>query len=101
MSWELEEFLHTYSDLVLVHFQHETCDAGRYMEQLLGRIERFQNMPILHLPFHEHREWAQAHGIYGTPAFIVYYQHQLVFRIVGRVTPEELLQHFADVDLPR
>ena len=100
MSWELEEFLHTYSDLVLVHFQHENCEASRYMEQLLGSIERLKSTPVLHLALNEHREWAQAHGIYGTPALIVYYQHRVVCRIVGRVTPEELLQHFANMNLP-
>ncbi len=99
MSPELEAFLHDYSDLVLVNFWHENCEASQYMERLLDSIERFKETPTLRLNLTEHADWARAHGIYGTPALAVYYQHQLLFRIVGRVTPEELLQHFLDANL--
>ncbi len=99
MSRELDDFLRGYADLVLVNFWHEGCEASRYMEQLIGSIERFNDIPVLRLTLPEHRDWAGAHGIYGTPALIVYYRHQPLFRLIGRVTSHELLQRFLDFDL--
>ena len=99
MSRELEEFLSSYTDLVLVRLGDENCDASRYMEQLLGDMDRFNHTPILHLTLSDHREWAHRHGIYGTPALVAYYQHQPILHIIGRVTSAELLQRFLDANI--
>jgi thiol-disulfide isomerase/thioredoxin len=93
MSGDLEKFLRDYSGLVLVNLWADDCDASRYMDQLMREIERYAAIPVLRLTLHEHREWATAHGIYGTPALIAYYQNRPLFRLIGRVTPAELLQH--------
>jgi thiol-disulfide isomerase/thioredoxin len=94
MSSELDAFLQQYHDLVLVNFWEDNCEASRYMAQLLESIEQFQQVPMLRLALAEHRAWAHAHGIHGTPALVVYYRGQLLFRIIGRVTPTELLHRF-------
>lgn len=92
MSGDLEQFLRDYSGLVLVNLWADDCDASRYMEQLMHEFERYAPIPVLRLTLHEYREWATAHGIYGTPALIAYYQSRPLFRLIGRVTPAELLQ---------
>jgi thioredoxin-like negative regulator of GroEL len=94
MHNDLETFLHEYLDLVLVNFWEEETEASQYMEQLLDSIEALQNVPILRLKLAEHRNWAAAHGVYGTPALVAYYGGQPLLRISGRVTPEELHQRF-------
>lgn len=99
MSRELEEFLHLYSELVLVNFWEEDGEESLYIEQLMGEMERFRRMPVLRLSLAEHREWAQAHGVYGTPALVVYYRNRPLFRLIGRVTPAELMQRLLDFDL--
>jgi thiol-disulfide isomerase/thioredoxin len=92
MSGDLEKFLREYSGLVLVNLWADECEASRYMEQLMHEFERYATIPVLRLMLHEHRKWAMAHGIYGTPALIAYYQNRPLFRLIGRVTPAELLQ---------
>lgn len=99
MSKELEEFLRTYSELVLVNLWDEECEASRYMERLMGEIERLKRVPVLRLYLADHRDWAKAHGVYGTPALIVYYHGRPLFRLIGRVTTAELLQRFLDFNL--
>ena len=99
MSSELETFLRQYSDLVLVNFWQEGCDASRYMAQMLAGLERFQQVSVLHLKLTEHRPWAGDHGVFGTPALVVYYRKRALFRIIGRVTPEELLRRFRELDV--
>jgi len=51
---------------------------------------------VLHLRLDEHRPWAHGHGIFGTPALVVYRRRQPLFRIIGRITPDELLRRFRD-----
>ena len=99
MSSDLETFLQQYSDLVLVTFWEEHSEASAYMAQLLDHIEQLRQAPLLKLGLAEHREWAYAHGVHGTPALIVYYQHQMLFKVIGRITPEELLRCFQNVQL--
>ena len=99
MSGELETFLRQYPDLVLVNFWQEGCDASRYMAQMLAGLGHFQQVSILHLKLAEHRPWARDHGVFGTPALVVYYRKRALFRIIGRVTPEELLRRVREVDV--
>jgi hypothetical protein len=99
MSSDLEVFLQQYSDLVLVTFWEENSDAGASMAQLLDNIEPLRQVPVLKLVLAEHREWAHTQGVHGTPALIVYYRHQPLFRVIGRVTPEELLRCFQKLQL--
>ena len=98
MSRELETFLQQHPDLVLVNFWQEGCDASRYMAQMLATLEHFQRVSVLHLNLSEHRPWARGHGIFGTPALVVYRHRRPLFRIIGRVTPEELMRRFLDVE---
>jgi hypothetical protein len=99
MSSDLEVFLQQYSDLVLVTFWEENHDASAYMAELLENIEPLRRVPVLKLVLAEHREWAHTHGVHGTPALIVYYRHQPLLRVIGRVTPEELLRCFRNLQL--
>lgn len=99
MSNDLEAFLQSYADLVLVYFWQEESELNAYIERLTAAIDRFKNVPIIQLTLSEHVEWAQAHGVYGTPAIIVYYQHQPLFRLIGRATPDELLKRLTDFEL--
>ena len=99
MSSDLEVFLQQYDDLVLVTLWEENCEASAYMAQLLESIEQLRRVPVLKLLLAEHREWAYQHGVHGTPALIVYYRYQPLVRIVGRVTPEELLRCFQKLQL--
>ena len=99
MSRELETFLRRYPELVLVNFWQEGCDASRYMAQMLAGLEHFQQVSVLHLKLAEHRPWARDHGVFGTPALVVYYRKRALFRIIGRVTPEELLRRFRELDV--
>jgi thiol-disulfide isomerase/thioredoxin len=99
MSSDLAAFLQHYDDLVLVNFWQENCQASAYMARLLDSIEQLRQVPILKLPLGEHRQWAQMHGVYGTPALLAYYQHQPIFRVIGRITPEELLRCFQNLQL--
>lgn len=98
MSRELETFLQQHPDLVLVNFWQEGCDASRYMAQMLASLEEFQRVSVLHLRLDEHRPWAHGHGVFGTPALVVYCRRQPLFRIIGRVTPEELIRRFGDLE---
>ena len=99
MSSELEEFLRSHTELVLVNLWDDNCEASRYMEGLMGEIEHAKRIPVLRLHLAEHRDWAGAHGVYGTPALVVYYRGRPLFRLLGRVTPAELLQRFLDFGL--
>jgi thioredoxin-like negative regulator of GroEL len=99
MSSDLEVFLQQYDDLVLVTLWEENYEASTYMVQLLESIAQLRRVPVLKLLLSEHREWAHQHGVHGTPALIVYYQHQPLFRVVGRLTPEELRQCFQKLQL--
>jgi thiol-disulfide isomerase/thioredoxin len=99
MSSELEEFLRSHAELVLINLWDDNCEASRYMEGLMGEIEHAKRIPVLRLHLAEHRDWARAHGVYGTPALVVYYRGRPLFRLLGRVTPAELLQRFLDFGL--
>jgi hypothetical protein len=99
MSSDLEVFLQQYDDLVLVSLWEENCEASAYMVQLLENIEQLRRVPVLKLLLAEHREWANQHGVHGTPALIIYYRHQPLFRVVGRVTPKELFRCFQNLQL--
>jgi hypothetical protein len=89
---DLDALLHGYADLILVNLWDSRCEASLYMEQLMYECERHLSVPILRLKLTEYRDWAGAHGIYGTPALVAYYRGRPVFRLIGRVTPSELLQ---------
>lgn len=99
MSSDLEVFLQQYDDLVLVTLWEEHCEASAHMAQLLDSMEQLRRIPVLKLLLAEHREWANQHGVHGTPALVVYYRHQPLFRVMGRVTPEELLRCFQNLPL--
>lgn len=99
MDNDLELFLRNHAGLVLVNLWGPDCLASAYMAQLMGELEHHSRIPILRLTLAEHREWAHVHGVYGTPALIVYFQGRLLCRFMGRITPTELLQHLQDYDL--
>jgi hypothetical protein len=96
---DLEMFLQNHAGLVLVNLWARGCYASTYMERLMYELERHSRIPILRLTLAEHRDWAHVHGVYGTPALIAYYQGKPLFRIIGRVTPTELLQRLQGYDL--
>ena len=98
MNRELETFLQQHRDLVLLNFWQEGCDASRYMAQMLATLEEFQRLSVLHLRLDEHRPWARGHGVFGTPALLAYCGRQPLFRIIGRVTPEELMRRLRDLE---
>jgi thiol-disulfide isomerase/thioredoxin len=81
---------------VLVNLWEQHCQASLYMDQLMHELERFKPIPILRLTLTEYRDWAGDHGIYGTPALIAYQDGRPLFRLIGRVTPIELLQRLAE-----
>lgn len=97
MSEELVAFLRRYTDLVLVSFWED--DVPLVQKHLLAALERFQRIPVLHLRLAEYRDWAYAHGVHGTPALVAYYRQQPLFRLIGRTTPEELLQRLLSCGL--
>jgi hypothetical protein len=99
MRSDLAAFLQQYDDLVLVNFWEENCEASTYMARLLDSIEQFRQVPVLKLLLAEHREWADLHGVHGTPALIAYYRHQPILRVMGRITPEELRRCFQNQPL--
>lgn len=98
MSRELETFLQRHPDMVLVNFWQEGCEASRYMAQMLGTLEEFQRLSVLHLRLDEHRPWASGHGVFGTPALVAYCRRRPLFRLIGRVTSEELMRRFRDLE---
>ena len=99
MSRELDAFLQQHPELVLVSFWQEGCDASHYMAKMLATLEKLQGVSVLHLKLSEHRFWARGHGIFGTPALVAYCRRRVLFRIVGRVTPEQLTGRFRDLGL--
>jgi thioredoxin-like negative regulator of GroEL len=99
MDNDLELFLRNHAGLVLVNLWEDDCVASAYMEQFMGELERHSRIPILRLMLTEHQDWARVHGVYGTPALIVYYEGKPLCRFMGRVTPTELLQYLQDFDL--
>jgi thiol-disulfide isomerase/thioredoxin len=92
MPGDLETFLHSYTGLVLVNLWGQGCEASLYMDHIMCEFERVTHVPVLRLTLTEYRDWARAHGIYGTPALVVYYQGRPLFRLIGRTTPAELLR---------
>ena len=92
MEQDLEHLLRNNTALVLINIWDDDCDASLYMEQLMQAFEQYASALVLRLTLTEYREWAHAHGIYGTPALVAYRQGRLLFRVLGRITPEELLQ---------
>ena len=98
MSSELEDLLRQHPDLVLVNFWQEGCHASLYMGHMLATLEEFQRLSVLHLRFDDHRPWARAHGIFGTPALVAFCRRRPMFRVVGRVTPEELIRRFRELE---
>jgi hypothetical protein len=88
--------LRQYADLVLVSFWEDEAEDRRSAERQLSRIDRFRHVPVLHLRLADYRDWAQAHGVHGTPALVAYYRHRPLFRLIGRTTPAELLQRLQD-----
>lgn len=99
MEQDLDHLLRNNTALILINIWEDDCDASLYMEQLMQAFEQYASALILRLTLTEYREWAQAHGIYGTPALVAYQQGRLLFRILGRVTPEELLQRLRQYDI--
>lgn len=97
MSRELDTFLQRHPGLVLVNFWQEGCDASHYMAQMIADLEQLQTVSVLRLKLNEHRPWARGHGIFGTPALVAYCRKRVLFRIVGRVTPEELRRRLRDM----
>lgn len=96
MYGDLDIFLRSYAGLVLVNLWERNCQASLYMDQLMRELERLRPIPILRLTLTEYRAWAGAHGIYGTPALIAYHDGCPLFRVIGRVTPTDLLQRLAE-----
>jgi hypothetical protein len=96
---DLEVFLRHYAGLVLVNLWEQDCQASHSMDQLMGELEHAERIPVLRLTLTEYRDWAHAHGIYGTPALVAYYQGRPAFRLIGRVTSTELLQRLHDYGL--
>ena len=96
---DLEMFLRNHTGLVLVNLWERDCLASVYMQHLMHELEQHSRVPILRLTLAEYRDWARLHGVYGTPALIAYYQGRPLFRLIGRVTPTELLQRLRDYDL--
>jgi hypothetical protein len=96
MSQDLEEFLRRYSGLVLVCLWDRDWALSRDMERLLGELERLRKIPVLRLPLTAYRDWANTHGIYGTPAVVVYHHGQRLFRLIGRATAATLLQRLRE-----
>ncbi len=92
MDYDLEDILHSSTELVLINLWADDCDASVVMDELMQEVEPHAPSLVLRLTLTEYRAWAQAHGIYGTPALVAYYQGRLLFRILGRVTPAELRQ---------
>ena len=89
---DLEALLQGYAELILVSLWDSRCEASLYMDQLVQEFERRLSLPIIRLKLAEYRDWAGTHGIYGTPALVAYYRGRPVFRLIGRITPSELLQ---------
>jgi hypothetical protein len=77
-------------------FWDDETEDRRSTERLLGSIDRFRCVPMLHLRLADYRDRARAHGVHGTPALVVYYRHRPLFRLVGRTTPAELLHRLQD-----
>lgn len=92
MEQDLDHLLHNDTSLILINIWQDDCDASLYMEQLMQAFEHYASALILRLNLTEYREWAQSHGVYGTPALIAYRHGRPLFRMLGRVTPTELLQ---------
>jgi hypothetical protein len=92
MARDLDHFLYNNAQLVLINIWQDDCDASLYADELMQAFERYASALILRLTLPEYREWAQTHGIFGTPALVAYQHGRLLFRMMGRVTPEELLQ---------
>lgn len=92
MAPDLDHLLHDNTALILINIRQDDCDASLYMDQLMQAFEHYARALILRLNLTEYREWAQAHGIYGTPALVAYQHGRPLFRMLGRVTPTELLQ---------
>ncbi|GIX47000.1 MAG: hypothetical protein KatS3mg131_1211 [Candidatus Tectimicrobiota bacterium] len=96
---ELEAFLRRYAGLAVVVVWEDDHAPGTEMDRLLRDIERFGRVPVFRLALADCRDWAQAHGIYGSPALVVYYRSRPLFRLIGRATPAELLQRLRDCGL--
>lgn len=92
MEQELDTLLHNNTALILITIRADDCDASLYMDQLMQAFEHYASALILRLDLSEYREWARAHGVYGTPALVAYQHGRPLFRMLGRVTPMELLQ---------
>ncbi len=92
MAQDLDHLLHNNAQLVLINIWQADCDASLYMDELMQAFERYASALILRLTLAEYSEWAQTHGVFGTPAVVAYQHGRLLFRMMGRVTPEELLQ---------
>ena len=86
MDYDLEHILHSSTELVLINLWADDCDASVVMDELMQEFEPHATSLILRLTLSEYREWAQTHGIYGTPALVAYYQGRSLFRMMGRVT---------------
>jgi thioredoxin-like negative regulator of GroEL len=92
MEQDLDRLLHNTAALILINIWEDNCEASLHMKELMEAFEHYATALVLRLSLTEYREWAQAHGIHGTPALVAYQQGRPLFRILGRVTPAELLQ---------
>jgi hypothetical protein len=92
MSHELEEFLCSHRGLVLVYLWEDDCPCSQKMALQIGELERLWRLPVLRLRLAVYHHWASWHGIYGTPACIVYHDGQPVLRCIGHTTTTTLSQ---------
>ena len=92
MVQDLDHVLYNDTQLILINIWQDDCAASLYMDELMQAFEHYASALILRLTLAEYRDWAQTHGIFGTPALLAYQHGKLLFRMMGRITPEELLQ---------
>jgi hypothetical protein len=92
MPDDLERFLRDYVGPIVVYIWEQDCLASNDVELHLRVLERLKKLPIVRLPLPQYRDWASTHGIYGTPALVVYHYGQPLFRLLGRTTAATLLQ---------
>lgn len=92
MPHDLERFLRDYVGPIVVYVWERDCGASCDMELHLRVLERLKRLPVVRLSLTMYRDWASTHGIYGTPALVVYHHGQPLFRLLGRTTATTLLQ---------
>jgi hypothetical protein len=99
MPHDLERFLRDYAGPIVVYVWEQDCVASSNMDLHLRVLERLKRLPVVRLPLTLYRDWASTHGIYGTPALVVYHHGQPLFRLFGYTTAATLLQRLHEYGL--